>query len=317
MNEVYLRVQGTELMTDFYVLPLEGTEMVLGVAWMATLGPVTMDFSTLRFQFRQGDKEHYWQEETGLTPQPIQLQSLRRLKDTKVVAAYYFLQIDMTPMAETVESEDMRQLLTEFDKVFVAPHGLPPTRETYHAIHLQPMSKPVNVRPYRYPYFQKGEVERQVRHMLEHQLIRKSNSPFSSPVLLVKKKDGTWWFCVDYRALNAVTIKDKFPIPTAEELFDELGHSKFFSKLDLLAGYHQIRVKAEDVPKTAFRTHEGHYEFLVLQKLQADGFVAKRSKCTFGQTTVEYLGHISLADTYNAQRSAGISGHCFLLSQVY
>ncbi|KAL4303471.1 hypothetical protein GQ457_10G029000 [Hibiscus cannabinus] len=250
----------------------------------------------------------------------------------------------MTPMADTVESEDMRQLLAEFDEVFVAPHGLPPTRETDHAIHLQPMSKPVNVRPYRYPYFQKGEVERQVRHMLEHQLIRKSNSPFSSPVLLVKKKDGTWRFCIDYRALNAVTVKDKFPIPTAEELFDELGHSKFFSKLDLLAGYHQIRVKAEDVPKTAFRTHEGHYEFLVmpfgltnapstfqstmndlfrpflrkfvliflddilvysrnwqdhlehvrqvLQKLQANGFVAKRSKCTFGQTTVEYLGHI-------------------------
>ncbi|KAL4332005.1 hypothetical protein GQ457_07G011040 [Hibiscus cannabinus] len=199
---------------------------------------------------------------------------------------------NVTGKPGTVESEDMRQLLAEFDKVFVSPHGLPPTREIDHAIHLQPMRKPINFRPYRYPYFHKGEIERQVRHMLEQQLIRKSNSPFSFPVLLVKKKDGTWQFCVDYHALNAVTIKDKFPIPTAEELFDELGHSKFFSKLDLLAGYHQIRVKTEDVPKTTFRTHEGHYEFLVLPKLQANGFVAKRSKCTFGQTTIEYLGHI-------------------------
>ncbi|XP_039047295.1 uncharacterized protein LOC120187712 [Hibiscus syriacus] len=307
VHDLKLRVQGTELIIDFYVLPLEGTEMVLGVAWMATLGPVTMDFSTLRFQFHQGNKEHYWQGETELVPQLIQLQSLRRLKDTKGVASYYCLQMDMKlTMESKVEPEDMTKLLAEFDM--------------------------------------KDEVERQVLDMLEHQLIRKNNSPFSSPVLLVKKKDGTWRFCVDYRALNAITIKDKFPIPTVDELFDELGDSQFFSKLDLLASYHQIRVKAEDVPKIAFQTHEGYYEFLVipfgltnapstfqatmtdlfrpflrkfvliflddilvysrnwqehldhvrqvLQRLQENGFVAKRSKCTLRQTTVEYLGHI-------------------------
>lgn len=157
--------------------------------------------------------------------------------------------------------EEVQALQDEFQVVFMEPTELPKTRPWDHAIPLIPGARPVNIRPYRYTPEQKTEIEAQVREMLKAGLITPSISPFSSPVLLVKKKDLTWRFCVDFRHLNAVTVKSAYPLPIIDELLDELAGSKWFSKLDLRAGYHQIRLRTKDEEKTAFKTHQGHFQF--------------------------------------------------------
>jgi hypothetical protein len=148
--------------------------------------------------------------------------------------------------------------------MLTVPNSLPPKRACDHTIPLIEGATPVNIRAYRYPPNLKDEIERQVNTMLEQGLIQPSKSPFSYLVLLVRKKDGSWRFCVDYHYLNALTVKSVYPIPVFDQLVDELGSAHWFSVLDLHSGYHQIRLQPGEEFKTAFSTHIGHFEFCVV-----------------------------------------------------
>jgi hypothetical protein len=158
------------------------------------------------------------------------------------------------------QKEEIQSLLLEFADLFAIPQQLPPSRQYDHYIPLVPGAIPVNSRPYRYSPFHKNEIVKQVKALLEAGLIVPSVSPFASPVLLVKK-DGTWRFFVDYRKLNDLTIKNRFPMPLVEEILEELAGTQYFSSLDLTAGYHQIRIGVADEFKTAFKTHHGCTNF--------------------------------------------------------
>jgi hypothetical protein len=154
-------------------------------------------------------------------------------------------------------------LLKQYESLFRKLAVLLPQRKFDHSNNLIPGVPPVNIKPYQYNPTQKDEIERQVREMLLNGVIQPSTSPFASPVLLVKKKDGSWRFCIDFRQLNTITIKNKYPLPIVDKLLDELHGARYFTKLYMSAGYHQIRLLTEDECKTAFKTHHGHWEFRV------------------------------------------------------
>ena len=136
-------------------------------------------------------------------------------------------------MTDTLTDQNLISLINSFQNLFKEPKGLPPSRVHDHYIPLVPESGSVSVRPNQYPHFQKTEIEQQVEEMLKSSIMRPSNNPYSSPILLVKKSDGSWRMCVDYRVLNRFTVKDKFPILIIDELLDELHASRYFYKLDL------------------------------------------------------------------------------------
>jgi hypothetical protein len=142
--------------------------------------------------------------------------------------------------------------------------GMPPDRDIEFAIELQPGTAPISMRPYRMPPTELAELKKKLQELLDKGFIRPSTSPWGCPTLFIKKKDESLRFCVDYRPLNAVTIKNKYPLPRIDVLFDQLVGAKVFSKIDLRSGYHQIKTRANDIPKTAFSTRYELYEYFVM-----------------------------------------------------
>ena len=173
-------------------------------------------------------------------------------------------------IAIQVESDRLdscrRRALSTFKDVFPddLPSGLPPSREVDHKIELVAGATPQSRPTFRLSASELAELKSQLEGLVKAGFVQPSKSPYGAPVLFVKKKDGTQRMCVDYRALNNITIKNSYPLPRVDELFDRLEGARYFSKIDLRSGYHQIRIDPDDVPKTAFRTRYGHFEFLVL-----------------------------------------------------
>jgi hypothetical protein len=160
-------------------------------------------------------------------------------------------------------SPDDHPILREYKDVFLEEvPGLPPRRDIDVSIELAPGAVPVSWTPYRMSTPELVELKLQLKEMMDKGYIRPSVSPWGAPVLIVKKKDGTLRLCIDYRQLNKVTIKNKYPLPKIDDLFDQLGGVSIFSKIDLRSGYHKVRIKGEDIHKTTFQTRFGNYEFV-------------------------------------------------------
>jgi hypothetical protein len=260
------KAQGVEFETSLRLFPLGCYDIILGMDWLQSLGDMNVNWLQKRLSFNHHGKTVKLQ---GLVADTSSCQSLTTTELEaleEINAICHLLQL-----REVREAEDrvpypssIQDMLTEFAVLFEEPQGLPPRREFDHSITLLPGSRPVNLRPYRYNPEQKDEIEKQIAEMLRQGIIRFSTSPFASPVLLVQKKDGTWRFCIDFRYLNALTLKNRYPLPIIDELLDELSGAAWFTSLDLRAGYHQIRMAEGEEFKTAFQTHQGHYEFMVM-----------------------------------------------------
>nr|GEZ55134.1 putative reverse transcriptase domain-containing protein [Tanacetum cinerariifolium] len=197
--------------------------------------------------------------------------------------------------------------------------GLPPPRQVEFRIDLVPGATPVARAPYRLALSEMKELAKQLQELSEKGFIRPSSSPWGAPVLFVKKKDGSFRMCIDrmcidYRELNRLTVKNRYLLTRIDDLFDQLQGSSIYSKIDLRTGYHQLCIKEEDIPITAFRTRFGHYEFRVmpfgltntpadkeehekhlktiLELLKREQLYAKFLKCDFWLESVQFLGHV-------------------------
>ena len=269
LPSVRLQVENYKDNMRAYVTSLGGQyDMILGMEWLERINP-QVDWRAKTVAFKHKGAEHCWEGCSNGTPRSLHL--LSALQFSKVLKREKPEEVHMAivrpaekPDGKPTVQVQVATLLEEFKDVFEEPKGMPPERPGVdHAIDLQPGAAPPNKAPYRLTVEQQNELKKQLETLLSKGYIRPSVSPYGAPVLFVPKKDGTLRMCVDYRALNKITVRNSFPIPRIDDMLQRLHGAKWFSKLDLHSGYNQVRIKAEDVPKTAFNTFYGHYEYLV------------------------------------------------------
>jgi hypothetical protein len=238
-NKINLTMGEYVMNSPMIAIPMGGVDVVLGIQWLQSLGTVAFNFQELFMKFSLEGKEIELRGITGKPGKVISSNGMKKLlkKGNQGVIAQ-LCSLDVQTSKPSIPL-DLQGIIDKHSKVFEdIPKDLPPTRNHDHDIHLILGSVPPNIRPYRYPYAKKSEIERMVEEMLEVGIIRPSQSSYFAPVVMVFKKYGSWRMCPYYRELNKITIKDKFPIPVIDELLDELNGAIYFTKLDLHSGYH-------------------------------------------------------------------------------
>ena len=257
-----LVIQKKDFPTDLIVLGIHDFDIVLGMDWLskhrATLDCYKKEVRSVRPEkpgviFRGIRRE-------------IALSLINAMTAAKILrkGCQGYLAFVVDRRQKGTQLEDI-PIVKEFPNVFPDDiSGLPPDRAIEFVIELIPGTEPISIPPYRMAPAELRELKAQLEELLSKGFIRPSISPWGAPALFVKKKDGSLRLCIDNRLLNRVTIRNQYPLPRIDELFDQLQGSRVYSKIDLRSGYHQLRVQESDVPKTAFRTRYRHYEFLVM-----------------------------------------------------
>ena len=226
--------------TDLILLELQDIDIILGMDWMNRHGAI-LDISSRAIELNSpilGNSTLYLSTQECINSCAFAMKDIN-INDIPVVCEY----ADVFP-------EDLP--------------GMPPYRDIEFIMEIQPGTASISKRPYRMPPKELAELKIQLQELLDKGYILPSASPCGCPALFVKENDGSLRLCVDYRPLNAVTIKNKYPLPHIDVLFDQLAGAKIFSKIDLRSGYHQIKIRPCDIPKTAFSTRYGLYEYLVM-----------------------------------------------------
>jgi hypothetical protein len=254
--------EGRELSVDLVLLGMHDFDVILGMNWLAAYH-ASVDCFEEEVVFRPPGELEFRFKGSRLPSLPHMISALRANRLLRK-GCRGFLASVVDLQKKELEIEDI-PVVREFPDVFPEDlPGLPPDREVEFSIDLVPGTAPISKAPYRMAPAELKELKGQLEELLDKGFIRPSASPWGAPVLFVKKKDGSMRLCIDYRELNRVTIKNKYPLPRIDDLFDQLQGAQVFSKIDLRSGYHQLKIKSEDIPKTAFRTRYGHYEFLVM-----------------------------------------------------
>ena len=257
-----LNVGGYEVVIDLVLLRMTVFDVIVGMDWLAPHHAVLDCFSKkVTFHIGCGSRVSFDADLGGGQTRSLIETGKKWLRKN---GGQHFL-FTMSGESKRKVTMDCIPQVCDFADVFPDElPGLPPHREMDFSIDLYPGIDPISVAPFWMAPVELKKLNLQLQKLQGKGFILPSTSPWGAPVLFVKKKDETLRLCMDYRKLNRVTVKNKYPLPRIEDLFDQLNGACYFSKIDLRSGYHQLRVRDSDIPKTAFRTRYGHFEFVVM-----------------------------------------------------